>query len=48
MNLMLFVMLLCTMIGLVASPFGSRQQGAIVLIASAMTALYFLFMNRFM
>jgi hypothetical protein len=47
-NLMLCVILLCVVIGLSASRFGARQQGAIVLLASAMTALYFFFMNRFM
>jgi hypothetical protein len=45
---MLFVIISCVVIGLSTPRFGARQQGAIVFLASAMTALYFFFMNRFM
>jgi hypothetical protein len=47
MHLMLYVILLCVALGLLASRFGAREHAAIVLLATTMTALYF-FVNRFM
>jgi hypothetical protein len=48
MNLMLLVIFLCIVLGLLAPRLGSREQLAIVLVATAMTALYFFFPARFM
>lgn len=46
MNLMLVVLMLCVILGLLAGPFGRRQQAAITVMATTMTALYF-FVARF-
>jgi hypothetical protein len=47
MNLMLSVIFACVGIGLLSRRLGAREQVAIVVLATAMTALYF-FTTRFM
>jgi len=48
MNLMLLVILACVILGLWAPRLGRREQLAIGLVATTMTALYFFFSARFM
>lgn len=48
MNLMLSVLVVCTAVGLFSPRFGPRTYVLLALGATAMTALYFVFPNRFM
>jgi hypothetical protein len=48
MNLMLMIIFLCVGLGLLAPRLGRREHIAIGLLAVAMTALYYLFPDRFM
>jgi len=45
---MLAMIFLCVAFGLAAPRFGTREHLVVALMASAMTALYFVFPNRFM
>ena len=48
MNLMLVVIVLCVVLGLLVPRLGVREHVLVALLATAMTALYFLFSARFM
>jgi len=48
MNLMLSVILLCTAVGLFTPRFGPRTYALVAATAAMMTALYFVFPQRFM
>jgi hypothetical protein len=48
MKLMLATLFLCIVVGALARRFGSREQFALTALAGSMTALYFLFGERFM